>query len=200
MVEMQPKVHHQTIQVSTFILKIMFTSIHRCFHYRKCKIKEICGTEVLREIAYCYTEGSFCQSWINNQVKHHPSQSKLALTLPQLNSVHPPIEKVDTTPSLDETTTITSNYMYSEYTPKNIKCGIPAVRNKSKHVFMGMLKIIGGKTSRKGQWPWQIAILNRFKVIITSILSITRHNILNSVYLTPSISILIFKCMKPHYV
>lgn len=140
---------------------LLLKAFYFYFYRRKCKIKEICGNEVLREIAYCYTEGSFCQSWINNQVRNHPSQSKLALTLPQLNAVHPPIEKVDDDSSSSESL---PKHMYSEYTPKNIKCGIPAIRNKPKHV-LGMLKIIGGKTSRKGQWPWQVAILNRFKVI-----------------------------------
>lgn len=27
-----------------------------------------------------------------------------------------------------------------------------------------MLKIIGGKAARKGEWPWQVAIFNRYKV------------------------------------
>lgn len=83
----------------------------------------------------------------------------MALTLPQLNAVHPPVETLDINPS--ESTSRNQNYMY---TPKNIKCGIPAIGNKPKPMLMGMLKIIGGKTSRKGQWPWQVAILNRHKV------------------------------------
>lgn len=130
--------------------------------YRKCKLKEICGNEVLREIAYCYTEGSFCQSWIHNQVKTHTVQNKLALTLPQLNPVHPPVEQEsDHATNMNELSN--RDYVISEYTPKNIKCGIPAIRNRSRNTLM--LKIIGGKTSRKGQWPWQVAILNRYKVI-----------------------------------
>lgn len=39
------------------------------------------------------------------------------------------------------------------------------VRDKpKKNSIPNMLRIIGGKTSRRGQWPWQVAILNRFKV------------------------------------
>ena len=28
-----------------------------------------------------------------------------------------------------------------------------------------LLKIIGGHPSQKGRWPWQVAVLNRFKVL-----------------------------------
>lgn len=52
----------------------------------------------------------------------------------------------------------------SEYSPQNFKCGLSTIRNKPKNNLWDMLRIIGGRTSRKGQWPWQVVILNKFKV------------------------------------
>lgn len=63
------------------------------------------------------------------------------------------------------TTTVANQYTkQTEQLSQNIRCGVPTIRNKPKHYLWGMLRIIGGKTARRGQWPWQVAILNRFKV------------------------------------
>lgn len=63
----------------------------------------------------------------------------------------------------------------AEYNPQHIQCGFPQVRNKGKGYLNNMLRIIGGKTSRRGQWPWQVAILNRFKVRITFFLLLKKR-------------------------
>lgn len=128
---------------------------------------------MIREVAYCYTEGSFCQTWIDGQVKRNavvdsrpPAQ--------QLQNALRPYHK-DTPPNRRETNAISDDYpvtttvatqvaKQSEQLLQNIKCGVPTIRNKPKHYLWGMLRIIGGKTARRGQWPWQVAILNRFKV------------------------------------
>lgn len=38
---------------------------------RWCKKPGICGRDVIRESAYCYVEGSFCQKWINRTIRNH---------------------------------------------------------------------------------------------------------------------------------
>lgn len=53
-------------------------------------------------------------------------------------------------------------YQGLEYKPLKLSCGI--VRSGTgRRSMSNMLKIIGGRASRKGEWPWQVAILNRFK-------------------------------------
>ena len=36
---------------------------------RWCKKPGICGRDVIRESAYCYVEGSFCQKWIHRKIR-----------------------------------------------------------------------------------------------------------------------------------
>lgn len=36
---------------------------------RWCKKPGICGRDVIRESAYCYVEGSFCQRWIHRKIR-----------------------------------------------------------------------------------------------------------------------------------
>ena len=124
---------------------------------------------MIREIAYCYTEGSFCQTWINTQQPNQkPIASHFASPKPIRNKIQPNVLQRRETPLSNA---INSNLFYNSrsykppaYVPQNFQCGFPYVRNKPKHYLWGMLRIIGGKTARKGQWPWQAAILNRFKV------------------------------------
>lgn len=49
--------------------------------FKKCRMKEICGNEVLRETAYCYVEGTFCQEWIKTQLPDANSYSASKLIL-----------------------------------------------------------------------------------------------------------------------
>lgn len=44
------------------------------------------------------------------------------------------------------------------------ECGI--VKNITKEDTWNRLRIIGGRPAFPGSWPWQVAVLNRFKVII----------------------------------
>lgn len=51
-------------------------------------------------------------------------------------------------------------YRGPEYSPLKLQCGL--VRNNHRSMY-NMLKIIGGRAARKGGWPWQVAIFNRYK-------------------------------------
>lgn len=127
---------------------------------------------MIREIAYCYTEGSFCQTWINTQPPNQkPITSNFAAQKPIRNKVQPIVAQRRETPLSNA---INGNLLYNSrnykppaYVPQNLQCGFPNVRNKPKHYLWGMLRIIGGKAARRGQWPWQAAILNRFKVSLS---------------------------------
>uniref|UniRef100_A0A1B0GM42 Peptidase S1 domain-containing protein n=1 Tax=Phlebotomus papatasi TaxID=29031 RepID=A0A1B0GM42_PHLPP len=124
--------------------------------FKRCRIPEICGHEVLREVAYCYTEGSFCEQWISSQM-HTPSRfpaRSAALAQDPFFSSRRDLNSIASHPTLPPKE-------HPEFKPQNLKCGIPAIRPRRD--YFRMLKIIGGRSARRGQWPWQVAIFNRFK-------------------------------------
>lgn len=137
--------------------------------FKKCKqhARQVCGNDIIREIAYCYTEGSFCEEWISSQI----SQIGAGNTMepPKLTTKSPKVDRRTESPLVNSVSQDFYNLnkplrgkkkIAPEFRPQNIQCGFPSIRNK-KNDFA--LKIIGGKSSRRGQWPWQVAILNRFK-------------------------------------
>ncbi|XP_059615747.1 plasminogen-like [Phlebotomus argentipes] len=124
--------------------------------FKRCRMPEVCGHEVLREVAYCYTEGSFCQEWISAQL-HTPSRPparSAAFAMDPFFSSRRDLNAIATHPTQPPED-------HPEFKPQALKCGIPAIRPRRD--YWRMLKIIGGRTSRRGQWPWQVAIFNRFK-------------------------------------
>jgi hypothetical protein len=46
--------------------------------------------------------------------------------------------------------------------PRRLECGIA-----NRTGTWPLLRIIGGHPAQKGRWPWQVAVLNRFKVLST---------------------------------
>ncbi|XP_065359756.1 uncharacterized protein LOC135953707 [Calliphora vicina] len=131
--------------------------------YKKCRVREQCGREVLREIAYCYTEGSFCQQWLQAQVQKSPSYDMRPVATRRRD-----ISDDGGTLSNSIGGTLSDfimngkGYRGPEYTPMKLKCGIAPIRSNKRNMY-NMLKIIGGKAARKGEWPWQVAIFNRYK-------------------------------------
>lgn len=130
---------------------------------RKCRIMDQCGREVLREIAYCYTEGSFCQQWLQTQFQKtpafetRPGSGSPANAMRRMQSEQPEVSMNDLNYIMTG-----KGYRGPEYTPLKLSCGI--VRSGTgRRSMSNMLKIIGGRAARKGEWPWQVAILNRFK-------------------------------------
>ncbi|XP_017043372.1 uncharacterized protein LOC108089546 [Drosophila ficusphila] len=131
--------------------------------YKKCRLNDQCGREVLREIAYCYTEGSFCQQWLQTQFQKTPAfetrpvSNSPANAMRRMQSEQPEVSMNDLNYIMTGT-----GYRGKEYTPLKLQCGI--VRSGTgRRSMSNMLKIIGGRAARKGEWPWQVAILNRFK-------------------------------------
>ncbi|KAL9910555.1 uncharacterized protein ACN427_005164 isoform 2-T13 [Glossina fuscipes fuscipes] len=128
--------------------------------YKKCRLREQCGREVLREIAYCYTERSFCQQWLQAQLQKSP-----AYELRPMGSRRRDTSLESGTLSNSVVSDFIMNgkgYRGPEYAPMKLKCGTAPIRNNKRNMY-NMLKIIGGKTARKGEWPWQVAIFNRYK-------------------------------------
>lgn len=121
--------------------------------YKKCRphARQVCGNDIIREIAYCYTEGSFCEEWISSQI------SKIsAIEATQKTTTKPPRAARRTeSPMMNS---VSQNFygstgknrskMNLETKPQNIQCGFPSIRNKNSDFA---LKIIGGKTSRRAQ-------------------------------------------------
>lgn len=128
------------------------------FNFRRCKMKEICGNKIIRQRAYCFprTRGNFCERWISEQ------NESLGLSPFQQKSTkedYTAYAEQRISKRLSDATKITP-----EYTAQSINCGFSLGKRKSSKSIYEMLKIIGGKTAKRGKWPWQVAVLNRFKV------------------------------------
>ncbi|CAK9816871.1 Serine protease 1 [Anthophora plagiata] len=112
--------------------------------HRWCKKPGICGRDVIRESAYCYVEGSFCQRWIHRKIRgsHEEDGDDIVLDEFELNP----------------------NTVDSFIPEKNFytwKCGVSSTQKSSRLSYF--TRIIGGRPSTPGSWPWQVAVLNRFR-------------------------------------
>ncbi|XP_058837355.1 uncharacterized protein LOC131693505 [Topomyia yanbarensis] len=145
--------------------------------FKRCKVPVVCSNDIIREVAYCYTEGSFCEEWIGNQLYQNkiPQPTTVATTTakptkpPRNPLVLPHHQSARSRSDVQDNSIAQQSFgnrrglLQPEYLPQEMMCGLPVTRNKSKKYLYNMLRIIGGKASRRGQWPWQVAILNRFK-------------------------------------
>ncbi|BES99715.1 Trypsin [Nesidiocoris tenuis] len=149
--------------------------------YRWCKKVEFCGNEVIRQSAFCYTEGTQCEAWIldnmpkqlaqegNTYSQEEPAGSEKSTTSPldyDENEVLPNYHRrLPTTSTTTEAQPAVSDPGKTNDDPS---CGLLYGRNASSSFSYGpsverMLRIIGGRASRKGKWPWIVSILNRYK-------------------------------------
>lgn len=137
-------------------------------------MKEICGSEVLREVAYCYTEGSFCEEWIVRQmysnVPKSPAQYQPAPA--PVQQQHYPSSMVQHQQYAVDQQRNPNNYQERKL-PLRLsggaapgQCGVATAVGNRRKPASHMLRIIGGRVVRRGSYPWQVAILNRFKVIV----------------------------------
>ncbi|XP_067000257.2 uncharacterized protein [Anabrus simplex] len=117
--------------------------------YRWCKRPTLCGTDVIREAAYCYVEGSFCQRWIQRHIQQQNDEDNEAdgdLTGEETTS-----EQQEETSDAGDSGLGTECGVVQNYTSSGLAHSWP------------LMRIIGGRPATKGRWPWQVAVLNRFK-------------------------------------
>lgn len=123
--------------------------------FKKCRphARQICGNEIIREIAYCYTEGSFCEEWISSQITKISEYNKIEAPKPTTKAPRParrtesPLLNSVSQNFYGSNAASKKNPKYKQQTkPQNFQCGFPSIRNKNNDFA---LKIIGGKTSRR---------------------------------------------------
>lgn len=129
--------------------------------YKKCRphARNTCGNDIIREIAYCYTEGSFCEEWISSQISKIGAYNAIETPKASSTTKAPKVSRRTESPL---TNSVSQNFygtnsnaaskrknkINPEFKPQNFQCGFPSIRNKNSDFA---LKIIGGKTSRRAQ-------------------------------------------------
>ncbi|XP_023245938.1 plasma kallikrein [Copidosoma floridanum] len=103
---------------------------------RWCRMPGFCWKEVIRQSAYCYVEGSYCQKWISRIIRNNYEDASGDRYDLSLNGI-------------ENSTTKEEN---------NWKCGVS--RKNSGLAYL--TRIIGGRPTAPGSWPWQVAVLNRY--------------------------------------
>ncbi|XP_047020521.1 transmembrane protease serine 12 [Helicoverpa zea] len=115
---------------------------------RQCLKPSLCGRQIVRQSAYCYMEGSYCHLWIRARLQRRkdPGQVIESLSTPA-PAIHP--EDSRASPPLPPCGKL-GRYR-----------GSPSARLRQR--MRDMVRIIGGRPAPPGKWPWQVAVLNRYK-------------------------------------
>lgn len=146
---------------------------------RWCKKPGICGRDVIRESAYCYVEGSFCQRWIHRKIRGSQEEDtdgeyNEPLSVSRSSSKEYSLLFAITDIVLDEFE-LNPNMVDSFIPEKNShtwKCGVPQKTSPLSY----FTRIIGGRPSTPKSWPWQVAVLNRFRVSSSVFKTVPRSN------------------------
>lgn len=133
--------------------------------YRWCKKVEVCGNDVIRQSAYCYTEGSHCEIWIQNKFAQEDAtlNEMPTETNPEYQNLEPQTSNNIENPIISTENVIVATPEPEKQPEFKQSCGIA-----SNHSFISphqsnMLRIIGGHPTQNGKWPWIVAVLNRYK-------------------------------------
>ncbi|XP_075232907.1 uncharacterized protein LOC142331113 isoform X2 [Lycorma delicatula] len=128
--------------------------------FRWCKKPTVCGNDIIQETAYCYIEGTFCQKWIQKKIEENQGEDNEAninfnveyFTKPEETKLKKPKQP---------------NPAFTDFVIQNDRrisdCGAVNVSIFTSAGVLNMLRIIGGHPTQRGRWPWQVALLNRFK-------------------------------------
>ena len=144
---------------------------------RWCKKPGICGRDVIRESAYCYVEGSFCQRWVHRKIRGSQEEdidgeyNEPLSASPRSSSKEYSLLFIIADIVLDEFE-LNPNMVDSFIPEKNShtwKCGVPQKTSPLSY----FTRIIGGRPSTPRSWPWQVAVLNRFRVSSSSVWNCT---------------------------
>ena len=148
---------------------------------RKCKYRDVCGSSSVHEEAYCYTDGSLCEDWfmagkplslvekylhggkeldgddetgnsIASDYGKGSSGRMPKISIPSYNDVRPFCGVRSSAESR------TSNPVAAPLRSISVAAASP---NNSPLA----LKIIGGREAARGHWPWQVAVLNKYKEV-----------------------------------
>ncbi|KAM3962346.1 vitamin K-dependent protein C [Aphomia sociella] len=117
---------------------------------RVCQKRAFCGRKVIKQSAYCYIEGSFCQHWIRGRMQRRkdPEYTVVESMPAPVQAIHPEDTRVSRT-------AVPACGRLGRYR------GSPSARMRAR--MQDMMRIIGGRPAPPGKWPWQVAVLNRYK-------------------------------------
>ncbi|KAJ8732027.1 hypothetical protein PYW08_014757 [Mythimna loreyi] len=129
------------------------TCSRKCLTVRKrhCLRRAICGRRVVKQSAYCYMEGSYCHLWIRSRMQRRKDPGTGYTVAESIATPAPAIHPED-----------------SAATPAPPPCGrLGRYRGSAsarlRQRMRDMVRIIGGRPAPPGKWPWQVAVLNRYK-------------------------------------
>ena len=145
---------------------------------RKCKYRDVCGSSSVHEEAYCYTDGSLCEDWFM-------AGKPLSLVEKYLQggSGETPDETgngiaADFGKGSSSSRNRVPKISIPSYHDVRPFCGVRSPTAPSDPVAAALrsspppqsnsplaLKIIGGREAARGHWPWQVAVLNKYKEV-----------------------------------
>ena len=117
---------------------------------KSCRFPLVCGNNEVTEEAYCYREGSQCETW-------YKSGKSLDITDEEGFPLKSETDKINTLQAEFETPN------FKDYSSQ---CGIrnqPTNLNPKTSDIAWALRIIGGREADPGRWPWQIVLLNKYR-------------------------------------